>query len=88
MLEVGDVIFFDLISVENRINSVGKPDPQYAGRYIITKIRHRVTDTDYIQILECSKDSVRRKYASNNEMTFYGIASSENPKYTEINDLD
>ena len=62
MLEVGDVIFFDLISVENRINSVGKPDPQYAGRYIITKIRHRVTKDDYKMVLECSKDSVFKPY--------------------------
>ena len=86
-LQSGDLIEFQVRSVDAE-NTDGDHDPQYAGHYIITKIRHRVTDTDYIQVIECSKDSVRKRYATNNEKTFYGIASSEHPKYTEINDLD
>jgi hypothetical protein len=64
ILEVGDVIHFDLISVENRTNSAGAPDPQYSGRYIITKIRHRVTKDDYKMVLECAKDSVAKAYSN------------------------
>ena len=60
-LEVGDVIQFNLQSVENRNNTAGTFDPQYSGRYIITKIRHRVTDTDYVNVLECAKDSVANR---------------------------
>ena len=61
-LEVGDVVQFNLQTVENKKNSDGKFDPQYSGRYIITKIRHRVTTTDYVNVLELSKDSVASRY--------------------------
>jgi hypothetical protein len=72
ILEVGDVIRFDLISVENRVNSAGRLDPQYSGRYIITKIRHRVTKDDYKMVLECSKDSVAQPYSDANTDRFPG----------------
>jgi hypothetical protein len=62
-LEAGDAILFNILSVENKLASEGALDPQYAGRYIIAKIRHRVTADDYIQILECVKDSVFNAYA-------------------------
>jgi hypothetical protein len=62
-LEAGDAIQFNILSVENKLASEGALDPQYAGRYIIAKIRHRVTADDYIQKLECVKDSVFNAYA-------------------------
>ena len=31
---------------------------QYSGPYIITKIRHKVTQDDYVMVLECVKDSI------------------------------
>jgi hypothetical protein len=64
-LEVGDVVQFNLQTVENKKNSEGGFDPQYSGRYIITKIRHRVTTRDYINVLELSKDSVAKSYHTN-----------------------
>ena len=63
-LEVGDVIQFNVQSVENKVESAGSWDPQYSGRYIITKIRHRVTDTEYLNVLECAKDSVANAFSS------------------------
>ena len=63
-LEAGDVIQFNLQTVENKKISNGKFDPQYSGRYIITKIRHRVTTTDYINVIELTKDSVANNYQS------------------------
>ena len=69
-LQPGDVIKFNILSVENKVNSEGKLDPQYAGRYIITKIRHRVTNDEYIQVLECSKDSVFTAYSSDGESSY------------------
>ena len=67
MLAVGDVIEFRLISVENKVDSSGSLDHHFSGRYIITKIRHRVTmlPHEYIQRLECAKDSVANAYSSN-----------------------
>tara|TARA_B110000902_G_C14224891_1_gene556628 strand:+ start:145 stop:1581 length:1437 start_codon:yes stop_codon:yes gene_type:complete len=70
-LQVGDVIKFDLISVENKTQSTGSLDEQYSGRYIISKIRHRVTKDDYKQIIECSKDSVFTRY-NQGKSTFPG----------------
>ena len=58
-LQAGDVIEFDLQSVENKENSAGALDPQYSGRYIITAIRHRVANAKFLQILTCVKDSSR-----------------------------
>jgi hypothetical protein len=63
-LEAGDVVQFNLQTVENKKISNGKFDPQYSGRYIITKIRHRVTTTDYINVIELTKDSVANNYQS------------------------
>ena len=56
-LQAGDMIEFDLQSVENKDNSQGILDPQYSGRYIITAIRHRVANNKFIQLLTCVKDS-------------------------------
>jgi len=67
-LEPGDVIKFNILSVESKAGEIiEKLDPQYAGRYIISKIRHRVTNDIYIQVLECVKDSVFRPYHTDKE---------------------
>ena len=44
-LEPGDLIEFKLISVDEK-NPDGEEDPQYSGRYVITKIRHQVNATN------------------------------------------
>tara|TARA_Y100000310_G_scaffold222080_1_gene223728 strand:+ start:141 stop:1622 length:1482 start_codon:yes stop_codon:yes gene_type:complete len=62
-LEAGDVIWFGLRSVEPD-KGKGFVDPKYAGRYVITKIRHRVTFDEYKMVLECVKDSVFTSYGS------------------------
>lgn len=76
-LEVGDLIQFDLISVENRVNSAGRLDPQYSGRYVITKIRHQVQDREYRQSLEVVKDSVASKFSSLRLRSFPGKKPSK-----------
>ena len=63
-LQSGDVIEFDVQSVENKQNTGGHPDTRYSGRYIITDIRHKVNNDQYVQILECIKDSVKHSYGS------------------------
>jgi hypothetical protein len=63
MLQPGDVVQFNIVSVESKVGSEGRPDPQFAGRYIISKIRHRVADGEYKQKLECVKDSVYTPYS-------------------------
>ena len=87
-LEVGDVIFFDLISVEPRTISAGAQDPQFAGRYIITKIRHRVTPEEYIQVLECSKDSVFKRYSSGEDFFPGKRPKKESGTVRDISTLD
>jgi hypothetical protein len=61
-LQAGDLIDFDLQSVENRETSGGRLDPQYSGRYIITDIRHRVAQEKFLQVLTCVKDSSKSGY--------------------------
>ena len=87
-LEVGDLIYFDLISVEPRVTSAGALDPQFAGRYIITKIRHRVTDREYLQVLECVKDSVFKRYSSGEEYFPGKKPKNENGDFVDIKERD
>jgi hypothetical protein len=75
-LQSGDIIEFDIQSVENREISGGRPDPRYSGRYIITDIRHQVSNDEYIQILECIKDSVKETYGTANK-AYTNIAGEE-----------
>ena len=75
-LQSGDVIEFDVLSVENKQNSAGRADPRHSGRYIITHIRHKVNSDQYFQILECIKDSVKQSYGSANK-SYANIAGDE-----------
>ena len=64
-LQAGDVIFFALRTIEPGKGGVGKGDTlddRYAGRYVITHLRHRVIEEEYILSLDCVKDSTFRKY--------------------------
>jgi len=76
-LEVGDVVQFNLQTVENKKISNGKFDPQYSGRYIITKIRHRVTQEEYLNVLELAKDSVANAYPSRKVERYPGDKSKK-----------
>tara|TARA_R110001606_G_C15271610_1_gene639545 strand:- start:13 stop:1086 length:1074 start_codon:yes stop_codon:yes gene_type:complete len=88
-LAAGDVINFNILSVENKVVSDGALDPQYAGRYVISKIRHRVTNDDYVQVLECVKDSVFNAYATDSEESFQGHPHLvENVRGQDINRYD
>jgi len=81
-LSAGDVIDFKLRAVDSA-NPAGVEDRQYSGLYIITAIRHQVTNKEYKMILECSKDSVRKGFSTENKRTFYAKAYRESPKYKE-----
>ena len=61
-LEAGDLIKFNMLS--NDPSNPTMLDPQYSGKYIITKIRHQVNDKKYTMALECAKDSVRSGFSS------------------------
>ena len=86
-LEAGDVIEFQLRGVDHT-NKQGNPDPQYAGRYVITKIRHRITGDDYRMVLQCTKDSVFKKYASQNLRSYPNSASRDSAVFQDINQYD
>jgi hypothetical protein len=63
-LEAGDLIDFRLRSVDEK-NTGGAEDPQYAGKYVITKIRHQISPEKYMMVLECTKDSVKQGFSTN-----------------------
>ena len=62
-LEPGDIIEFKLLSIDEK-NPDGQPDPQYSGKYIITKIRHQVNDVKYTMAIECVKDSTKQGFST------------------------
>ena len=85
-LEPGDVIEFKLVSVDEK-NPDGKEDPQYSGRYVISKIRHQVNATKYTCAMECVKDSTKTGFSKGSKKletinSFSGIRNiytAENP---------
>jgi len=90
-LQAGDVIDFDLQSVENKENSRGALDPQYSGRYIITDIRHRVGQEKFIQVLTCVKDSSKSGFGYSGNKSFTEISGGTGkkaPSSTDINEQD
>ena len=86
-LQPGQIISFKVRPVEPDGQTVDRKtyDPQYSGRYVITKIRHRVTKQDYKMVLECRKDSIRENHIGNTVSNFTGTASNENATYFELN---
>ena len=86
-LEAGDVIYFNLRSIDEK-NPRGVADPQYSGRYIITILRHRITKEEYKMVLECVKDSVFTPFASQGLKFFPGQASQEGPQFVDIYGTD
>ena len=56
-LEAGDLIKFNMLAVDEKNPTLF--DPQYSGKYIITKVRHQVNARKYTMALECAKDSVQ-----------------------------
>ena len=61
-LEAGDLIKFNLLT--NDSSNATLQDPQYSGKYVITKIRHQINSKKYTMALECAKDSVRSGFSS------------------------
>ena len=64
-IQAGDLIRFKLPSLQpNKGESTGRFDDKHAGRYVISKLRHRVVLGEYKMVLECVKDSVMRRYVN------------------------
>jgi len=85
-IQPGDAIDFQVRPVEPEGQTADKKayDAQYSGRYIITKVRHRVTKQDYKMVLEVKKDSVREAHHGGTIQTFVGTANNENTQYKKI----
>ena len=82
-LQSGDKIIFQLRSIDEK-NKDGLDDPQFAGSYIITKIRHQINDKKYTMALECAKDSVRYGFKQND----FKIENAEGPTIIDLNEED
>jgi len=89
-IQPGEVINFELRPIETEGLTADKKayDAQYSGRYIITKVRHRVTKQDYKMVFECKKDSVRESLLGKKVLNFEGTANNENTKYKKLNELN
>ena len=63
-MQAGDVFVFDYPRMEPNKGGIDSYDfdPKYSGRYLITKLRHRVTQAGYQMIIESVKDSVYTKH--------------------------
>ena len=61
-LEAGDLIKFNMLAVDEKNPTLF--DPQYSGKYIITKVRHQVNSQKYTMALECAKDSVQYGFSA------------------------
>jgi len=85
-IQPGDAIDFQVRPVEPEGQTADKKayDAQYSGRYIITKVRHRVTKQDYKMVLEVKKDSVREAHHGSSIDNFVGTANNENTQYKKI----
>jgi len=64
-LTVGYVIDFQLLS-KNPSPDQKKPDAFYSGFYLITAVRHLITQNEYKTVMEVAKDSVQTQYADIN----------------------
>jgi hypothetical protein len=72
-LQAGDLIRFKLPSLEpNKGEGKTQLDEFHSGRYIVSKLRHRVVLGEYKMILECVKDSVVRNYINLPNENFKG----------------
>ena len=86
-LQAGDLIQFDMQTIENRDDRPStRLDPQLSGRYIISHIRHRVAGDQYRQVLECVKDSVARSFGTTRK-AYAEIAGAEKTSVTP-SDID
>ena len=56
-IESGDVIEFNIRPNDTHKSILEPKDHRFAGKYIVTKIRHKVSNNEYKMVLECSKDS-------------------------------
>ena len=66
-LEVGDMIEFDMpiMTPDGASPEDYRGDSKYAGRYLITKLRHRIMHNSYRQVIHCIKDSVVTNHTEN-----------------------
>jgi len=89
-IQPGQVIDFAIRPVEPEGETLDKKayDPQYSGRYIVSKVRHRVTKQEYKMVLEVKKDSVREPHTGESIKTFTGTANNENTKFSSLNDYN
>jgi len=73
-LQAGDLVDFKLPSLEpNKGEHIRYGlDEFHSGRYVVSKLRHRVIDGYYKMILECVKDSVVREYTNLSDENFAG----------------
>jgi len=86
-LQAGDLIQFDMQTIENRDDRPStRLDPQLSGRYVISHIRHRVAGGQYLQVLECVKDSVARSFGVTSK-AYAEIAGEEKTSVTP-SDID
>ena len=77
-LTAGDVIDFDLRTVQKQRKSIGDDprDINFAGRYLITTLRHKFNQGSYQCVMECTKDSLYKGLPDDTNVAFPPESSS------------
>ena len=84
-IEAGDLIQFNLLSVEPTNSNRFGFDPQYSGRYVVYALRHQIHDMEYKMVIECVKDSVTTEFGSTDK--FPGEHWAANSQEQDIYDI-
>jgi hypothetical protein len=66
---VGDVIEFKMPRIMSKDRKTNDDHPYYRGRYLITAMRHQLTQNSYEVLLEVVKDCTTKPYPTATEMT-------------------
>ena len=89
-LQAGDLVRFNLPSFERNKQPQDRGyeyDERYSGRYVITKIRHRLQQMEYRQVLELVKDSVYTPY-ERGDMNYSGKRIARTRKDQDLYEVD
>ena len=83
--EVGDLIYISYPSEKSEIYETGnfREHKYYSGKYLVTKLRHRITRKEYEIIVEASKDSYLSEPSSGFEANAPRTQTPDGTDYVE-----
>ena len=82
---LGDLIYISYPSEKSEIYETGnfREHKYYSGKYLVTKLRHRITRKEYEIIVEASKDSYLSEPSSGFEANVPRTQTPDGTDYVE-----